>query len=90
MGNTKRDQQIRCNCSWEEKVLINQRIAESGLNKNDYIINAILSDYKPKLMNAAIYACRVSDQMNLLEVEYPQINFTPMRKEVDLLCQQLL
>lgn len=90
MEKLNRNQQIRFNCSILEKEQVNQRIIESGLNKNDFIISAVLNDYKFKLMNAAIYACRVSDQMNLLEVKYPQVNFMPLRKEMDLLCQQLL
>lgn len=85
-----RNQQIRFSCSESEKAQINQRIKKSGLHKNDFLIDAILNDYRPKLMNAAIYACRASDQMNLLEVEYPQVDFMPLRKEMDLLCQQLL
>lgn len=90
MGTNNRNQTFRFNCNKSEKDRIDEMISISGQSKSDFIVTSLFNNYKSKVINAAISACKISDQINLLEVNYPEVNFTPLRKEVDQLCQQLL
>lgn len=90
MDMISRNQTFRFSCSKSEKEKIDNIIKDSGANKNDFIISTLLNDYKTKTKNAAITACRISDHVNQLEENYPEVDFMPLRKEVDLLCQYLL
>ncbi|WP_367569480.1 hypothetical protein [Lacrimispora sp.] len=90
MSTHNRNQTYRFSCSRSEKEQIDEKIHLSGQAKSDFIITSLFYDYKTKVINSAIHICNISDQMNLLEIDYPDINFTPLRKEVDQLCQQLL
>lgn len=94
MNQSTRNQTVRFSCSLEENKQIQKKIIDSGQNKNDYMISVVLNesiwDCKNKIKNAAITVCEISDEVNHLQSNYLEVDFTSLRKEVNKLCQQLL
>lgn len=95
MNDVKRNESIKLRVTLDEKCALMEQASHLCMPVNQYVLAQVFSSetwgtMQSKFVNVAKQTVEASNIINSMEHKYPEVDFTPIRKGVDKICQCLL